>query len=86
MHSREQALRTAEAFIRSSEYACARRPSVPPQPSFTIALSREAGSGGKLIAREVGRRLNWPVYDYELLDHLATELQVDVDQLESVDE
>ena len=86
MYSREQAFRTAEAFIRSSEYAYARRPSVPPQPSFTIALSREAGSGGKLIAREVGRRLNWPVYDYELLDHLATELQVDVDQLESVDE
>jgi len=86
MYSREQALRIAEALVRSSKYAYARRPEVPPQPSFTIALSREAGSGGKLVAHEVGRRLNWPVYDHELLDHLAKELHVDVDQLESVDE
>ena len=86
MYSREQAFRIAEALIGSGEYARARRPEVPSQPSFTIALSREAGSGGKLVAREVGRRLNWPVYDNELLDHLAKELQVDVDQLENTDE
>jgi len=84
MYSREQALRIAEAVIRSGEYPL-RQPEAP-SPSFTIALSREAGSGGNLAAREVGRRLNWPVYDHELLDHLAKELQVDVDQLESVDE
>jgi len=86
MYSREQAFRVAEALIRSSEYAYARRPEVPPPPSFTIALSREAGSGGNLVAREIGSRLNWPVYDHELLDQLAKDLQVDVDQLESVDE
>ena len=38
------------------------------------------------MAREVGRRLNWPVYDHEILDRLAKELHVDVDQLEHVDE
>jgi cytidylate kinase len=54
--------------------------------SFTIALSREVGSGGKLVAREVARRLNWPVYDHELLEQLAKELKVDVYQLEAVDE
>ncbi len=86
MYSKEQAFRNAEALIRSSEHPHRRQPEAPPPPSFTIALSREAGSGGKLVAREVGRRLNWPVYDNELLDHLAKELHVDVDQLESVDE
>jgi len=85
MYSREQAFRIGEAVIRSGEYPHPRQPEAPP-PSFTIALSRESGSGGELVAREVGRRLNWPVYDHELLDHLAKELQVDVDQLESVDE
>jgi len=86
MYSREQAFHIAEALIRAREYPYSRPPAAPPPPSFTIALSREVGSGGKLVAREVGRRLNWPVYDHELLDHLAKELQVDVDQLESVDE
>jgi len=38
------------------------------------------------VAREIGSRLNWPVYDHELLDHLAKELQVNVDLLENVDE
>ncbi len=85
MDSREQAFRIGEALIRSGEYPHPRQTEAPP-PSFTIALSREAGSGGKIVAREVGRRLNWPVYDHELLDCLAKELQVQVDQLESVDE
>lgn len=85
MTSREQPFRSAEALFRSGDYP---RPHLhePPSRSFTIALSREAGSGGTLVAREVGRRLNWPVYDHELLDSLAKELRVGVDQLESVDE
>ncbi|MGZ3337560.1 MAG: cytidylate kinase-like family protein [Isosphaeraceae bacterium] len=86
MYSRQQAFRTAEALLRSSEHPHPRQPEAPPSPSFTIALSREAGSGGTLVAREIGRRLNWPVYDHELLDHLAKELHVDVDRVESVDE
>lgn len=54
--------------------------------AFTIAVSREAGSGGITVAREVGRRLNWPVYDQELLEHLAKDLKVDVSLLEDYDE
>lgn len=53
---------------------------------FTIAFSREAGSGGITVAREVGRRLNWPVYDQELLEHLASDLKVDVSLVEDYDE
>jgi cytidylate kinase len=86
MDSRESALHSAEALIRTGEHPHRRRPEGPPPPAFTIAFSREAGSGATLVAREVGRRLNWPVYDRELLEHLAKELQVDVDQLRYVDE
>jgi cytidylate kinase len=85
MYPREQACRIAEALIQSGEYPRAGGADALSR-SFTIAISREAGSGGKFVAREVGRRLNWPVYDHELLDHLAQELHVDVDQLEGVDE
>jgi len=36
-------------------------------PQITIAISRQAGSSGADIARAVGARLGWPVYDHELL-------------------
>src|SRR5262249_38242095 len=35
-----------------------------------------AGARGATIARRVGRRLGWQVYDQELLDYLAQESQV----------
>jgi len=49
-------------------------PEVP--AGLTIAVSREAGARGATIARRVGRRLGWQVYDQELLDYLAQESQV----------
>jgi cytidylate kinase len=54
--------------------------------ALSIAFSREAGSGGITVAREVGRRLNWPVFDQELVGILAKDLNVDVSFLEDYDE
>jgi cytidylate kinase len=58
----------------------------PEGQALTIAFSREAGSGGITTAREVGRRLNWPVYDQELLETLAADLKVDVSLVRDYDE
>ncbi|MGE5388460.1 MAG: hypothetical protein ACM3NE_06195, partial [Hyphomicrobiales bacterium] len=55
--------------FKSGDYPRPCKPETP--PSFTIALSREAGSGGTLVAREIGRRLNWPVYDRETACRLS---------------
>jgi cytidylate kinase len=54
--------------------------------AFTIALSREAGTYGAAIARAVANRLGWPVYDSELLQHIANDLGVRQTLLSSVDE
>jgi cytidylate kinase len=54
--------------------------------ALTIAISRESGAGGTLVARELGALLNWPVYDHELLEFIATELGVQTRILEGVDE
>src|SRR5215472_10640360 len=40
---------------------------------LTIAVSREAGARGGTIARRVGRKLGWQVYDQELLEYMAQE-------------
>jgi cytidylate kinase len=86
MNTKGEAVRIAAAMIRAGGYSHPERPETPAPPSFTIALSREAGSGGAVIAREIGRRLNWPVYDHEILDQLARELHVEVDRRDSLDE
>lgn len=86
MNTKGEVVRIAEAMIRAGGYSHPKEQEKPAPPNFTIALSREAGSGGVLISREIGRRLNWPVYDHEILDQLARELHVEVDRLNSLDE
>src|ERR1051325_6693667 len=61
-------------------------PSPPSHPAFTIAISRQAGTQGTLISKEIGKRLSWPVYDHELLELVAQEMGVRVRLLESLDE
>ena len=38
-----------------------------------ITISREFGSGGRLIGRRLAEKLNVPYYDKELLDRIAEE-------------
>ena len=61
-------------------------PKPPPPPAFTIALSREVGARGTTVAREVGERLGWPVYDHEILERLACEMKLHPRRLLDLDE
>jgi hypothetical protein len=54
-------------------------------PPF-IAISREAGAGGAEIAQRAGELLGWPVFDRQLLDHMAEQYHLPRDMLEYVDE
>ncbi len=51
-----------------------------------ICISREAGAGGATIARMVGQRLGWKVYDDELLDAIAHRMELPLDDVRSFDE
>jgi cytidylate kinase len=60
----------------------------PPSPrsgpsALTIALSREAGARGGTIARRVGRKLGWQIYDQELLEYMAQEAGVNQSVLDA---
>ncbi len=77
----------AEALIRAEN----RRRELPaveesPAAEFTIAISRQVGARGTTVAREVGKRLKWPVYDHELVERLAEELHASVHEVEEADE
>ena len=85
--------RLPEAVLRAAGHWDTRHHSQPETPAasatrqaMTIAISRQTGTRGEEIAREVGRMLDWPVFDHELLEQIAAEMQVRVDLLESVDE
>src|SRR5512136_357187 len=51
--------------------------------ALTIAVSRESGARGGTIARRVGRKLGWQVFDQELLEFMAQEAAVNPGVLEN---
>jgi cytidylate kinase len=58
-----------------------KRKCVPP-----IVLSRQAGSGGRIIADELARKLGFELCDKAILDEIATRSKVPKDFLELLDE
>jgi cytidylate kinase len=54
--------------------------------SFTVAISREAGADGHLVARALGDLLHWPVYDRELVERIAADMGFRPSLVERVDE
>jgi cytidylate kinase len=63
-------------------------PALRPQRDgqFTVALSREAGAPGLEVARAIGERLTWPVYEREVVDLIAQKSGLRSELLDSVDE
>jgi hypothetical protein len=51
-----------------------------------LTISREAGSRGAEVAKCVGERLGWAVLDKNLLDRLASDLELEPRLLELLDE
>jgi cytidylate kinase len=55
-------------------------------PPLTIAISRQRGAGGANVARALGDRLGWPVYDRDLLEKIAQEMGLRPELIRRVDE
>lgn len=51
-----------------------------------ICVSREAGAGAGAIARMVGKRLGWKVFDHELLEAIAHRMETSIDEVQVFDE
>lgn len=91
MNPRSAPAHASEAVVRATEHWESRRQArdsggSAPQRPFTIALSRQMGSGGTSVALEIGQRLGWAVYDQELLKIIASELGLRENLVKSVDE
>jgi cytidylate kinase len=83
--------RSPEALVRAGQHWEARRQVEAGETSraptaFTIALSREVGARGTSVARVLGERLGWQVYDHELVERIAQEMRLRASLLKSVDE
>jgi cytidylate kinase len=61
-------------------------PAVPVARFRNVCISREAGAGGGTIARMVGRRLDWKVYDHELIEAIAARMELSADEVRTFDE
>src|SRR6266446_1455766 len=51
-----------------------------------LTISHQYGSGGSLIARDLGGRLRWSVWDKEIVHKIATEYQLAETDVEAKDE
>src|SRR5436305_1922113 len=78
--------RVVEALARLNRYAQEQPGRRPEHPPVTVALTRQAGSRGAEIARAAGAKLDWPVYDNELLEHIAREKGLHAWLLQKLDE
>jgi cytidylate kinase len=73
----------AQAHLHQGKRPPVQKPTAQP---FTIAISRDSGANGHVIARALGFRLDWPVYDQELLRKVADDMGLRARMLESLDE
>ena len=63
--------------------------SVPREPVRAVPqhLHQPGGRGGRgTIARLVGTRLDWKVFDHEILDAIAQRMEVPIDEVQAFDE
>jgi cytidylate kinase len=51
-----------------------------------ICISREAGAGAGALARLLGQRLGWKVYDHELIEAIAHRMRQPIDEVQALDE
>ena len=52
---------------------------------FIISIGREYGSGGRVIAEELAKRYNVNLYGKNLLDLVAQEKNLNLDELKKYD-
>jgi len=54
------------------------KPSKPtPGPFPTVTVSREKGSGGSIVAKQIAEQLGFVLFDSEIVDHVARSASVD---------
>lgn len=85
--------RFGDVFERARRHWRTRQPAEPihvPQAqaplALTVAISRETGAGAGEVARALGRQLDWPVYDRELIEKISEQSGLRTELLDSVDE
>src|SRR5271163_406211 len=61
-------------------------PPVPVARFRNLCISRETGAGAGLIGRMVGTRLDWKVYDHELLEAIASRMELTLEEVRAFDE
>lgn len=73
-------------FGRGQDAPKSAAPTGPVARFRNVYIGREAGAGGGTIARMVGMRLDWKVYDHELLEAIAHGMEVPLEQARAFDE
>lgn len=63
-----------------------KKPTLPTKWNPDIVISRDPGSGGRVIARRLARKLGWKLLDKQILTKLAEELNIPAKEFAKIDE
>lgn len=77
-----------QAVSRFSLQARLEKHAIQPQHRWhpDIAISRDPGSGGRVVAKKIARKLGWELLDKQILTKLADELHIPPREFAKVDE
>jgi len=81
----DEQLRRSEISRRAAEERLGGRP-IPPDVPRIITISRQLGSGGRIVAEILSERLGWSLWDRELVDAIAENTALRRSVVESFDE
>lgn len=73
-------------FHRSTRSKLPTQPVIPIARFRNVCISREAGAGGGSIGRLVAAKLDWKVYDHELLEAIAQRMERPAEEVRFFDE
>ncbi|WP_435021002.1 AAA family ATPase [Tundrisphaera sp. TA3] len=73
-------------FRRGARLEGSKGPAAPVARFRNVCISRETGAGAGTIARMVGTRLDWKVFDHELLEAIAHRMELETEEVKVLDE
>lgn len=75
-----------KGFLSGSKRQSKRGLETPQARYNSVWLGREAGSGANIIARQVADRLQWAIYNEEIIEIISRRMQVSQEMVKSLDE
>ncbi|MFO7749160.1 MAG: cytidylate kinase-like family protein [Desulfobacteraceae bacterium] len=75
-----------EEQVKKWDYQKAERKTKQVKPAVCVTISREPGSGGRLVAEKIAKRLDYDIFHQEVVNEMAEDAKISLRFMETLDE